>query len=107
MRVWWRWVLAVLLVAGAGAVWLWLRARKDVPGANRAMADIVEAWTEPKIAAKQRELDQLKKDLDANGDQIATVTAEVNTLKSDLQKKYVELDLSPAEMVDRFKNLRV
>lgn len=103
----WEWALAAVVVAGSIALWLFLRARGKKPEANRAMADVIDAWSAPRIAAKQAEVTKLKKQL---GDEHALVDiaqGEVTKERVALAAKYQALELTPEEMEARFKDLRV
>lgn len=103
----WKWVVAALVVAGLFGLYLALRARGKKHEAVRTMADVVDAWTEPKIAAKRAELEKLKKQLGEDHEFVAGAQKDVDAAKEELRSKYQALELTPEEMEQRFKGLRV
>lgn len=107
MRRAWPWVVAAALVLGLLGLWLFLRLRGKTADANRTMADVVDAWSEPRIDAALRELDDLKKQRDVEQAQIAAAEAEVERVRQELRDKYQALDLSPEEMATRLTALRI
>ena len=101
------WLLAIAAVTGLIVVWFWFRARGDRKSANQTMADIVDTWHTPAIdAARERASDLVLKFGTENA--IAKdAQKEVKKLRDSLSEKYLDLDLTPEEIEERFRNLRV
>ena len=107
MRRAWTWIAAGILVAIAIVVALALLARGKKGDANRAFADGVEAWSRPRIDKKLEQLRVLKTDVAKNAEAIKLAEADVDKERVNLEAKYADLDLSPAEIADRTKTLRI
>jgi hypothetical protein len=103
----WLWVVAGLLVASLLAVWIILRMRGKKSEANRTMADVVDAWSAPRVDAARTKLTQLKGQLGAQEKDVKAAETEVAKLRDELRSKYQVLELSPEEMEQRLSGLRV
>lgn len=103
----WKWVVGAVVAAGLFVLVCVLRARGKKPEANRAMADVIDAWTEPKLAAQRARVDQLGVQLGQQHAEVKAAAAVVADTRARLEKKYQALELTPEEIAARLKGLRI
>lgn len=71
------------------------------------MADVIDAWTEPKLAAQRAEVERLKTKIGKSHVVIDMAQSDVDKTKEELRSKYQALALTPEEIETRFARLRV
>lgn len=105
MREWAGWLIAGLLVAlGAGlVVWHFMRGRSS--DALKASVDMMTAWHAQDVAVKQRRIEALQQDFEANADQIDALQADLATKREQLDKKYKDSGLTADEIAERFSRI--
>lgn len=101
------WVVAGLVAAAGLALVVWLAVRGKKSEANRAMADVIDTWTEPRILIARQKAEALTRQFGEESAQAASAAVAVQAIETELKTKYTELELTPEEMETRLRALRV
>ena len=71
------------------------------------MADVIDAWTQPRILVAQKKADDATKKFGDQSAEAGRAAASVVALREELKGKYTSLELTPEEIETRFKDLRI
>ena len=99
----WVWLVAGFVGALALVVWYSLRGRRA--DARKAAVDMMHEWHRQDVAAKNVEIERLKKDFEGNRSKIAKVRKQLRDKKQSLSRKYEDSGLSTHEISERFNRL--
>lgn len=106
MKAWVGWLIAGVVVLGGLVVWLLYMMVGSKESANQTLINTLETWHSRDLAKTQAELDKYKNKLDEQEPERLRLEAEVEKVKTNLEKTYKEVGgLSAEEIASRLNDL--
>jgi peptidoglycan hydrolase CwlO-like protein len=102
-----KWLVAGLLVIGAVIVVIMYVLRGRKKDAAIASADMLEAWHKQDVTEKQKEIDKLKEDYNANNERIEELEKKLEVKKQKLGQAYEDVGLTAEEIAERFSRINL